>query len=309
MTLTRRVSVAIGSAAVAIGLLAGCAGSTGSGTGGPAGSVTVPPGTSLATASTTGPFSSTCETVDGPTERPIPTPTGPPMLTVTQGSNFWIANSSTEPYAIAVYPDGTAIRAEADGSYAEKLPELTIGRIDPCLLARTVFDLVELAGTDLGDPTITDQGTTSVALSATATSGPDLMISAYALGIGDEYVEPAQREGRRQLSAAIGELLDGVQNGRPWTPESLRVTSLGTPQGNLADRPPALTWPLDGDLESTVGQNGTTAACGELTGSDAAAVLQVLGGQPAATMWTDGRQNLVLAIGVLVPGQAACPIR
>ena len=36
-------------------------------------------------------------------------------------------------------------------------------------------------------------------------------------------------------------------------------------------------------------------------------MLQVLGNQPAATMWTDGRQTLVLAIGVLVPGQTCLP--
>jgi hypothetical protein len=291
-----------------MGLLAGCAAGTIAGTGGPAGPVTVPPSTPI-TMSVTEPFSSSCETVGGPTELPVPTPTGPPMLTVTQGSNSWIANSRTEPYAIAVYPDGTAIRAEADGSYAESLPDMTIGRIDPCLLARTVFDLGELAGSDLGDPTITDQGTTSVTLAASAAGGSDVLISAYALGIGDEYVEAAQLAARQRLGAAIAALLDGLQSQRPWIPESLRVTSLGAPQGNLADRPPALDWPLATALQSTVGESGTPDACGELTDQDATAVLRVLAGQPAATMWTDGQQKLVLAIGVLVPGQIACPTR
>jgi len=300
--------VVIGSAAVAIGLLAGCAASTIAGTGGPAGSMTVTPGTP-ATTSAAGTPTPTCETAGEPIELPVPTPTGPPMLTVTQGSNSWIANSRTEPYAIAVYADGTAIRAEADGSYADSLPDMTIGRIDPCLLARTVSDLGELAGSDLGDPTITDQGTTSVTLAATAAGGPDLQISAYALGIGDDYVEPAQLAARQRLGAAIAALLDGLQSPQPWIPESLRVTSLGAPLGKLADRPPALDWPLATDLSSTVGESGTPDACGELTGQDATAVLDELAGQPAATMWTDGQQNLVLAIGVLVPGQIACPTR
>ena len=231
------------------------------------------------------------------------------MLTVTQGSNSWIANSRTEPYAIAVYPDGTAIRAEADGSYAEALPEMTVGRIDPCLLNSTVLDLVDLAGNDLGDPTITDQGTTAVALTAAATGGPDLLIFAYALGVGDEYVQPGQQEVRERLSAAIDTLLGGLRDERTWSPESLRVSSLGAPQGNLADRPPALIWPLNSAFEATVGGTGTPTACGEVTGQDAAAVLQALGGWPAATMWSDGQQNLVLAIGVLIPGQPACPTR
>ncbi|MET0866060.1 MAG: hypothetical protein ABWZ98_17140 [Nakamurella sp.] len=240
---------------------------------------------------------------------PVPTPTGQPVLTVTQGTNSWIANSSTEPYAIAVYADGTAIRAEDDGAYADALPEMTIGRIDLCVLAMVVDDLVELAGADLGDPQVTDQGTTGVSVSGVITGGQELAVSAYALGIGDEYVEPAQLAARQQFSSAISTLMDGVQQGRPWTPESLRVTSLGEPRGNLADRPPALDWPLGSSIAQVLNEGAAPALCGQLSGPDAAAVLRVLGSQPSATMWADGQQTLVLAVGVLVPGQPACPVR
>ena len=133
------------------------------------------------------------------------------MITVTQGSNYWIANRSTEPYAIAVYTDGTAIRAEDGRQHTpSQLPEMTIGWIDPCLLAETVAEIVELAGADLGDPSITDQGTTTVALSATGDRWRGAAHLRYALGVGDEYVEPAQLDARERLSATITTLLDGM---------------------------------------------------------------------------------------------------
>ncbi|MEP6560550.1 MAG: hypothetical protein ABJD68_05660 [Nakamurella sp.] len=321
MTISERLLVAFGPAVAAV-LLAGCAATSVGGVAQPAGAGPVPPVSTAPRSSsqpsstrslppTTGPVIFSCGTEDLPVgttgSEPVPTPTGLPVLTITQGSNSWIANSLTEPYAIAVYADGTAIRAEADGAYADPLPAMTIGRIDRCVVTGVIADLVELAGDDLGDPFVTDQGSTTIEISAAAAGGADLRLSAYALGVGDEYVEPAQSAARKRLGGAIASLLGGLADGRPWTAESLRVSSLGAPQGNLADRPPALRWPLESAMPATSADTDGAAVCAELAGQQAAAVLAVLAGRPSATMWTDGQQNQVLAIGVLLPGQPACP--
>jgi hypothetical protein len=291
-----RVLITAGIAAMTIGLISGCAGQSIAGT--------------PATVSTD---SGVVPTVD-PRECTTPTPwagepvnpTGQPVITVTRGSNYWISNSRTEPLAIAVYADGTAIRSEEYGGYGDPLPELTGGRIAPCDLDRAVADFAELVTADFGDAPVTDQGTTAVVVHS---GEVDRSISVYALGIGDEYVEPAQEAARKKLGATISGLLDGMVNTSTWTPDRLRVTSLGEPSGDLSDRPEPLTWPLAADIAATLGQGVPGAECGVVGGADAQDLLEALGTNPAATSWTDGQQRLVLAIGVLMPGQAGCRTR
>ena len=130
------------------------------------------------------------------------------MITITQGTNSWIASDLTQPYAIAVYPDGTAIRAEDQGILSEPLPEMTIGRLDECRLRTAVAEIQRLAGADLGEATVTDQGTTTITLHETTertmwcwTSTPS--------GVGDEFVQPDQRAARQQVTALIDNLTGG----------------------------------------------------------------------------------------------------
>ena len=111
------------------------------------------------------------------------------------------------------------------------------------------------------------------------------------------------------MVAAIDGLIEGMSNTAEWTPDRLRVTSLGEPLGNLSDRPAPLTWPLSTDIATTLDEGVTGAECGVVGGEAAGTLLTSLGTNPAATMWTDGSRQLVLAVGVLMPGQPGCPRR
>jgi hypothetical protein len=223
------------------------------------------------------------------------TPVGSPLITVTQGTNAWVASPYTQPYDIAVYPDGTAIRTEEPGTMSDPLPELTIGRLDSCLVTRAVAELDVLAHTDLGDPTITDQGITSVTVHDAA---GDVDIDVYALGIGDEYVTGEQRASRDQLTALIGELRDGMSLTATWHPDRIRVSVLGNP----TDPDSIATWPLPGSIQDAI-TGSERVPCEEFAGADAAAIVTELGSRPAGSSWTDGTDTVVLAIGGLVPGQ------
>ncbi len=98
---------------------------------------------------------------DPPTEE-SEAPAGRRVIAVDVGLNMWIASSHTSPLYLTVYEDGTVLRSEDAGAHDEPLPALTIGRIDDCVLDDAVARLVDLAGEDMGDPAISDQGTTRV---------------------------------------------------------------------------------------------------------------------------------------------------
>jgi len=276
---------------VVIGVLvAGCAGQAVPGTGipGPSG----PAGTPVAS-----PGCRPTAGADDPTDTAPPsTPVGSPMISISQGTNAWIASDLTQPYDMAIYPDGTAIRAEGLGTLDDPLPELTIGRLDSCLVAAALAELDELAVADLGDPGITDQGTTTV----TAHAAEEVtVLEVYALGIGDEYVANGQQRGaREQLTALIGALRDGMTQTDTWTPDRVRVSRVGNP----TDPESIATWPLPGSINERLAESGRVP-CGEFAGPDAAAIMSVLGARPAGSSWTDGSSTAVLAVGVLVPGQ------
>ena len=92
----------------------------------------------------------------------MPTPAGPPLITVRQGTN---AGDPSRPFSVVVYPDGTAIRTEQPAAMSEALPAMTIGWLQPCRVMASASYIVELAHTDLGRTTATDGGTTTVTLS------------------------------------------------------------------------------------------------------------------------------------------------
>jgi hypothetical protein len=272
-------------------LLSGCAGTTIAGTAGPVDGV--------GPVDTGPPYVSTCEDTPGPVPAGgVRTPTGAPMITVTQGTNAWMASDRTQPYAVAVYPDGTAIRSEDLGVSGEPPAGLTIGRLHPCAIAADSAEIVALAAGDVGEPPVTDQGTTIVTLHQPA---GDVVVQAYALGVGDENVSAAQQATRHRLTAVIEHLRTAMTDTGPWTPDRLRLTTYGAP----ADPAGALDWPLDRSIERALGKD--EPPCAVLAGADASAVLDALGARSAASSWTDGHSTLVLALGPLVPGQQGCP--
>lgn len=273
-------------------LLAGCAGTPIGGTAGPvdgAGPVDTDP-----------PYVSTCEATWDPLPagEVVGTPAGAPVITITQGTNAWIASERTQPYAVAVYLDATVIRSEDVGSPGDPVATLTIGRLDPCVLAADSAEIVALATADLGEPPITDQGTTVVTLHQPL---GDVVVEAYALGVGDEHISASQQAARHRLTAVIEQLRTALVDTSPWTPDRLRLTTYGPP----ADPAGALDWPLERGIERTLGK--AEPPCTVLTGTDAGTVLDALGAGSASSSWADEDRTLVLAIGPLVPGQQGCP--
>ncbi len=254
-------------------------------------------GTATPVSGGTGPYRSSCSVENSGVPVPATTPTGKPLITITQGSNSWIANERTQPFSIAVYADGTAIRSEDLGLSSEAVAALTIGSIDPCRLADAQAEIVALAATDIGNPGVTDQGTTRVTMRG---SGGNVVVDAYALGVDDQSLSAPQQAARQRLTALIGTLRDAMTNTASWTPDRLRVSTYGEPANDAG----AARWPLTVGLQQVLDHD--RHRCGVLSGTDADAVLTAIGKGDAVGPWTDGQQTLVLAIGPLVPGQQGC---
>ncbi len=232
--------------------------------------------------------------------RPPATPTDPPVIIVDDRVNFWIQNGPTAPLGLAVYPDGTVIRAEGAGAPVEPLPPMVIGRIDECRVQQAVAALVGLAGVDFGVPQVTDLGTTTVTV--TRPGSGKVILSAYGLGIGDEYVDPAQAAARATLSDTIDGIGDAMTGEGPWAPNRLKLTEFEREASG-----PALDWPLNVPIADVLERRtDRRLPCGVVDGADAEAVAAGLDGGPALSFWDDGSDVATLAIGVLVPGQPAC---
>lgn len=232
--------------------------------------------------------------------RPPSTPTDGPVITVDDRVNFWIPSSHTAPLGLAVYADGTVIRAEGDGSHAEPLTPMVIGLVDGCRVQEAVDALVALAGVDFGMPGVTDQGTTTVTV--TRPGSGKVILSAYALGIGDEYVDHAQAEARAILTSTLDAIVHATSAEGPWTPNRLQLTQFEREVSG-----PALLWPLAASISNVLHRRTTgELPCGVVDGADADAVAAALGRQPALSPWDDGSDTAMLAVGVLVPGQLAC---
>lgn len=228
------------------------------------------------------------------------TPTEAPVITVDDRISFWVPNSHTAPLGLTIYPDGTLIRAEGNGSHAEPLTELTIGVVDRCRVQQTVDALVALADADFGMPGITDQAVTTVTV--TRPGSEPVILSAYALGIGDEYVDRTQAAARARLTSTLSAVEAARSAEQPWTPNRLQLTRYEDEVSG-----PALTWPLAGSIADVLHQRTYgDLSCGVVDGADAAAIATALGDHPALSRWTDGQDTTTLAVGVLVPGQSTC---
>lgn len=129
-----------------------------------------------------------------------------------------------------------------------------------------------------------------------------MILSAYGLGIGDQYVSRAQAAARATLTAAIDSVVDAMSRTEPWTPNRLQVTEFEREASG-----PALRWPLTDSISEVLErQTDRQLPCGVVDGEDAAAITAALDGGPGLSLWGDGRDRATLAIGVLVPGQPAC---
>ena len=231
---------------------------------------------------------------------PPSTPVGPAVITVDDRISYWVPNAHTAPLGLSVYPDGTVITAEGNGSHTEPLTPMTIARVDGCHVRQAVDALAALADADFGMPEITDQGVTTVTV--TRSGSAPVMLSAYTFGIGDEYVDRSQAAARAALTSALQVLEDATSAEHPWVPDRLQVTRFEDD-----DPGPARTWPLAGPIADLLHQQTYGGlACGVVDGADVGAVTAALDGEPVLASWTDGRDTVTLAVGVLVPGQPGC---
>lgn len=237
---------------------------------------------------------------EDPTPGPPSTPTDAPVITVDDRVGFWIPNAHSAPLGLAVYADGTVIRAEGAGSHAEPLPRMVIGRIDACQVREAVDALIALAGVDFGMPEVTDLGTTTVIV--TRPGSGKVILSAYGLGIGDEYLAHTQAQARATLTATINAIQNATSAEGPWTPNRLQLTRFEREASG-----PALRWPLADSISDVLHRRtDRELPCGVVDGADAAAVAAALNGGPALSLWGDGSDPATLAVGVLIPGQPAC---
>lgn len=234
---------------------------------------------------------------------PPATPTGAAVITVDDQVNYWRQNGHTAPLGLAVYSDGTVIRAEGDGAVADLLPAMVIGRIDACAVPAAAAALTALADADFGMPEITDQGVTTVTV--TRPDAAPVVLSAYALGIGDEYVDPGPAAARAELTSLVEGLAGAPAEVSSWTPDRIRITRFDDRSGlDAAD--PGRPWPLARPIDGVLRQTDRRLPCGVLDGAEAAALIAALAGGPVLSTWTDGDDSAELAIAALVPGQPAC---
>lgn len=228
----------------------------------------------------------------------LTTPTGAPIITVTTGANSWIANHQVEPLSLAVYADGTALSSLGVGTATEPLPAMTIGFIPTCTLDWAKDEIRQLASVQIGQPDITDQGTTQVVYRSGAA---EVKLSAYALG-EEEHVMTG-KEGRARLITLLAALRAPLAGAAPWTPDRLRVVEVPAPKASAGA---ALVWPGTVPLEKVLIQVQGRQRCGAVVGATAAAVLRELDDRNVYSRWTDAGRVTGLDIGVLVPGQETC---
>jgi hypothetical protein len=320
MSLRRTTAGLLAAAATAMLLVVGACSTTG---GVAVRSTTATPGTTGSTAGTAGTSASSVGTSlatslgsGGPSPtRPVPPPTcsetpnklvppsGVPIITVTQGANSWITNSATEPLAIALYADGSGLASDDIGQAVEPLASMRLGYVPSCLLDWAKTELQQLAGADMGDPGITDQGTTVVTYRPAA--GAAVKISVYALGSGDEYALSG-KENRARVAAVLAALRKPFHEAAIWTPNRLKIVAVPAP---VASGGPALVWPGAQSLDDVLVDKRGGQRCGVVSGADAAAVLKTLGQRTVYARWTDAGKVVGLNIGALVPGQDPCPAR
>lgn len=261
---------------------------------------------------TTGPTSagvtpSTPPTTPGCADHPHPvqatpnTPTGAPLITMTSGANAWIANGLTEPLSLALYPDGTGITADAVGEQSKPLTTMRIGFVPTCTLGWAEQEIVALSEVDMGEPQVTDQGTTTLTYQPAGRA--DIKISAYALGVGEEYVDGDSKENRVRFRALIAAVASSLTDVKAWTPDRLRVVAVPAPVESAGE---ALVWPAKTTMSGALPDRWRGARCGVVTGATVSKVIEVLSDNRVHYRWSIGGTITGLSIGPLVPGQQGC---
>lgn len=260
--------------------------------------------TSASTAATTSAAGS-CPAAGTGTTDPTPEPAGDPVVMVVGETNAWeVSTLWSQPVALAVYDGGGAVRPVTAGETGVTVPAMEWGRVDPCRLDAALTELDDLVDADFGDPTVTDQGTTTVTLRAPGSDQPQ-QIAVYALSIDAGSLTDltaAQLANRQRLTTALADLQSSVSDPQPWTPNRVRLIGLG--EGGT-DEQATYPWPGPDGIDASLER--TNPDCVTLAGAPAATVLQRLGTGSSTATWTDGQRSASFTATVLVPGQPGCP--
>lgn len=267
-------------------------------------SVSAPPAepaesTAQSATSEPGPTTTTCP--DATATVSAAEPAGEPLvLVVGESTDGDGATRWTRPIDLAVYPGGAAVRPASPGDTGATVPALQWGTVDPCVLGLATTTLTELAGADFGQPTVSDQGTTTITLRPADGTEPRQIAVASLTAGSDSGLDDAQRINRTRLSRALSDLQAAVTGSQPWTPDRVRLIDLG---GTPTD--PALPWPGAGTIDADLQRSAP--ACTVLSGPAATAALDALGTGPSTATWSDGQRSVAFTATVLVPGQPGCP--
>lgn len=176
---------------------------------------------------------------------------------------------------------------------------MTIGFVPSCTLDRVQSAIRQLANLDMGQASITDQGTTT--LTFTPTTGDPIRISVYALGIGDQYAMTG-KENRARFSRLLAAIEEPLAKAATWTPDRLRIVEADVGTAAAA----AITWPGPVPLADLLTEHRGSSRCGVVSGRAAQVVRTALGSNPVRSEWSDAGRRTVLQVGALVPGQVGC---
>ena len=284
--------------AAAASLAAGCAATT-AGTAGRTSPIPATVPTSGTVPGSGGPACPTSSPPSGPADAPVENL----ALSVTAGVNAWIRNPATEPLSLAAYVDGRVIVTQGTGSWSDPLPTATVGTLDHCRLAGLIDQVAAVADLPMGEPWVTDQGTTVITV-----RGSDQRIhraAVYAFGLGDEYLPDATTKANRaRLTQALAAVSSARTDVHAWTPNRLRLA-----RATFNVKLPTHRWPGPG-LLADVAHELASRPCVAVSGEQARRLTSTLGGDDVLSAWVDGGPESApvsaFAIGLLLPGQPDC---
>ena len=181
-----------------------------------------------------------------------------------------------------------------------RVEPLAVARFAAAAEKRKVVD----ENTDFGEPTVSDQGTTTIVLHG-AHEPRTVRVYAFDPQFDNGLTGP-QRRARSELAevVATAAALAGDTERSPFTPEQVRVVELRSRDGEPA---PELEWPgpdLAGFLQPS-SKPYLGLACGTLAGPDAERAYAAARDNPSAR-WTHQGRVRVLAVVPRLPGSPGC---
>jgi len=235
-----------------------------------------------------------------------PLPADQLVFLVEAGGGFVpVLNAVLESPALAVYSDGRVIQYDKKKKERDVPAAYTIAKVDPLLVDQFAAETEALnliqAGTDFGEPAVSDMATTTVQLNG-ATGPKEVHVYAFADAFEND-VTKAQRQARQELAAVIDRAhalpSDGEQ--APYRPDAVRVVELEDTE--FTEMAPAWPGPEPGSFLSA---SQTFGPCGTLSGAAAEKAYAAARRNPGA-VWSAEDTQLTLVVTALLPGTGGCP--